>query len=47
MVIMHISANPGRSYESYFRRARGRSTPKRRESVNVEVIIRETKEKEE
>jgi len=47
MVIMHISANPGRTYESYFRRARGRSTPKRRETVNVEVILRETKEKEE
>ncbi len=47
MVIMHIATNKGRAYMSYFRRARGRSTPKKRETVNVEIILREAKEKEE
>lgn len=47
LVIHHISANQGRTTMSYFRRARGRSTPKRRETVNVEVILRESKSKEE
>jgi large subunit ribosomal protein L22 len=47
MVITHIATNQGRTTESYFRRARGRSTPKNRQTVNVEVILRESKEKEE
>ncbi len=47
LVIQHISSNLGRATMSYFRRARGRSTPKKRECVNVEVILKESKSKEE
>lgn len=40
LYIWHISAYKGMTFTSYFPRAYGRSTPKRRESVNVEVILK-------
>jgi large subunit ribosomal protein L22 len=46
MVIAHIAAHRGRSWEGRFPRARGRATPKIRETVNVEVILREAEERE-
>ena len=46
MIITHIAAHRGRSWEGRFARARGRATPKIRETVNVEVIILEAEEKE-
>jgi large subunit ribosomal protein L22 len=39
--IVHIAANRGRRVTGFFPRAMGRATPKRRESVNLEVIVRE------
>ncbi len=39
--IVHVSANRGRRFEGYFPRAMGRATPKRRETVNLEVIVKE------
>jgi large subunit ribosomal protein L22 len=42
MVIAHIAAHRGRSWEGRFPRARGRATPKIRETVNVEIILRES-----
>ena len=45
-VIKHISAYEGRSTESYFHRARGRTTPKVIDTVNVEIIIEETEEEQ-
>jgi large subunit ribosomal protein L22 len=39
--IVHISANRGRGHDAFFPRAMGRATPKRRETVNLEVIVRE------
>jgi len=39
--VYHISAYKGRFTESYFYRARGRTTPKKRVSVNIELIIKE------
>lgn len=42
MVITHIAAHRGRSWEGRFARARGRATPKIRETVNVEIILRES-----
>jgi large subunit ribosomal protein L22 len=39
--IIHVSANRGRAQKSFFPRAMGRATPKVRESVNIEVIVRE------
>ena len=39
--IIHVSANRGRAQKSFFPRAMGRATPKVRESVNLEIIVRE------
>jgi len=39
--IIHASANRGRAQKAFFPRAMGRATPKVRESVNVEVVVRE------
>jgi len=39
--IVHVSANRGRRITGFFPRAMGRATPKRRETVNLEVIVRE------
>jgi large subunit ribosomal protein L22 len=39
--IIHLTANRGRGHDSFFPRAMGRATPKRRETVNLEVIVRE------
>ena len=41
--IIHIATSRGRSFEARFPRARGRSTPKMRESANVEVVLEELK----
>jgi large subunit ribosomal protein L22 len=34
-------ANRGRCHEGFFPRAMGRATPKKRETVNIEVIVKE------
>lgn len=47
MVITHIAAHRGRAWQGRFARARGRATQKLRETVNVEVILREAVEREE
>ncbi len=39
--IVHVAANRGRAFRAIFPRAMGRATPKRRETVNIEVIVRE------
>jgi large subunit ribosomal protein L22 len=39
--IIHVSANRGRAQKAFFPRAMGRATPKVRESVNLEIIVRE------
>lgn len=39
--IIHASANRGQTRRSVFPRAMGRATPKRRETVNLEVIVQE------
>ncbi|MDD1717493.1 MAG: 50S ribosomal protein L22 [Methanoregulaceae archaeon] len=39
--IVHATANRGRAQKGFFPRAMGRATPKRRESVNIEIIVRE------
>jgi len=39
--IVHITANRGRGHDAFFPRAMGRATPKRRETVNLEVIVKE------
>jgi large subunit ribosomal protein L22 len=39
--IVHVQANRGRRHEAYFPRAMGRATPKNRETVNLEVIVKE------
>jgi len=39
--IIHVSANRGRAQKAFFPRAMGRATPKVRESVNLEVVVRE------
>ncbi len=41
MRIIHVCAKEGRTIYGIFPRARGRATPKRRESVHIEVIIGE------
>ena len=41
--IVHIATSRGTSFESRFPRARGRATPKMRESANVEVVLEELK----
>jgi large subunit ribosomal protein L22 len=39
--IVHVSANRGRAQKAFFPRAMGRATPKRRETVNIEIVVRE------
>jgi large subunit ribosomal protein L22 len=39
--IIHVSANRGRGFDSFMPRAMGRATPKRRERVNIEIIVKE------
>ncbi|WML66963.1 MAG: 50S ribosomal protein L22 [Methanoregula sp. SKADARSKE-2] len=39
--IIHATANRGRAQKAFFPRAMGRATPKVRESVNLEIIVRE------
>jgi large subunit ribosomal protein L22 len=39
--IIHASANRGRAQKAFFPRAMGRATPKLRETVNIEIIVRE------
>jgi large subunit ribosomal protein L22 len=39
--IIHVSANRGRAQKSFFPRAMGRASPKLRETVNIEVVVRE------
>jgi len=39
--IIHSSVNRGRAQKAFFPRAMGRATPKVRESVNIEIIVRE------
>jgi large subunit ribosomal protein L22 len=39
--IIHVSANRGRAQKSFFPRAMGRATPKVRETVNIEIVVRE------
>ncbi len=43
MVIVHAAANKGRCIKTIFPRAMGRATPKHRDTVNVEIILREVK----
>lgn len=40
--IVHVSANRGVRRRAFFPRAMGRATPKDREMVNIEIIVRET-----
>jgi large subunit ribosomal protein L22 len=39
--IIHVSANRGRGQKAFFPRAMGRASPKLRETVNLEVVVRE------
>jgi large subunit ribosomal protein L22 len=39
--IVHAAANRGRAHRSFFPRAMGRATPKVRETVNIEIIVKE------
>ncbi|MCK9590902.1 MAG: 50S ribosomal protein L22 [Methanoregula sp.] len=39
--IIHVTANRGRAQKSFFPRAMGRATPKVRETVNLEIVVRE------
>jgi len=39
--IVHVQANRGRRHVALFPRAMGRTTPKNRETVNLEVIVKE------
>ena len=39
--IIHAAANRGRGFEGMFPRAMGRATPKRRETVNIEIVVQE------
>ncbi|MHC1624802.1 MAG: 50S ribosomal protein L22 [Methermicoccaceae archaeon] len=41
MRIVHACTKEGRTIEAIFPRARGRVTPKRRETVNIELVIQE------
>ena len=41
MAIVHVAANKGRCMKAIFPRAMGRATPKHRDTVNVEIILRE------
>lgn len=42
MYIAHSAAHRGKAWEGRFPRARGRATPKIRETVNVEIILKES-----
>jgi large subunit ribosomal protein L22 len=44
LVVVHAAANRGRGQKAFFPRAMGRATPKRRETVNIEIIVREVQE---
>lgn len=44
LTIVHAAANRGRGQKGFFPRAMGRATPKRRETVNIEIIVREVQE---
>jgi large subunit ribosomal protein L22 len=46
MYIAHSAASRGKAWEGRFPRARGRATPKIRETVNVEIILKEAGELE-
>jgi large subunit ribosomal protein L22 len=46
MYIAHSAASRGKAWEGRFPRARGRATPKIRETVNVEIILKEAGEME-
>ena len=39
--IIHASANRGRAQKAYFPRAMGRASTKARETVNIEIVVRE------
>jgi large subunit ribosomal protein L22 len=39
--IVHVAANRGRGFEGFFPRAMGRASPKRRETVNIEIVVKE------
>ncbi len=39
--IVHVAANRGRTFRGIFPRAMGRATPKRKETVNIEIVVRE------
>jgi len=39
--IDHVAANAGRGLRAFFPRAMGRATPKRRETVNIEIVVSE------
>jgi len=39
--IEHVAANRGRGFRAFFPRAMGRATPKRRETVNIEIVVTE------
>ncbi len=39
--IDHVAANTGRGLRAFFPRAMGRATPKRRETVNIEIVVTE------
>jgi large subunit ribosomal protein L22 len=39
--IVHVQANRGRRHEAFFPRAMGRATPKNRETVNIEIVVKE------
>jgi large subunit ribosomal protein L22 len=39
--ISHVAANTGRGFRAFFPRAMGRATPKRRETVNIEIVVTE------
>jgi large subunit ribosomal protein L22 len=41
LTIIHAAANRGRGTRGVFPRAMGRATPKRRETVNIELLVRE------
>jgi len=42
--IIQASASRGRAWKSWFQRAHGSSTPKVRETVNIEIIVEEFEE---
>ena len=41
LTIGHVMASRGRRHVAFFPRAMGRATPKNRETVNIEVIVKE------